>query len=161
VKLAWLLLWGGMACLMAMTADQAPLTVIAFTTAFAAVAAGVWNRGLIRPALIVAAVVIWVTGEQFGAIFTGQATDPTTGPLLILIIAAFWPLRGHDRLREPAALVRGQVLDFPERARGATRTFPAALAGAGRADLDDPAAPYRMVAAAALPIISDMLPSPP
>jgi hypothetical protein len=128
-KLPWLLLWGGMACLMAMTADQAPLTVIAFTTAFAAVAAGVWNRGLIRPALIVAAVaavVIWVTGEQFGAIFTGQATDPNTGPLLILIAAAYWPLRGHDRLREPA--------------HGSTGTFPAALARAGRADLDDPAA---------------------
>ena len=100
-KLAWLLLWGGMACLMAMTADQAPLTVIAFTAAFAAVAAGVRTRGLIRPALIVAAIaaiVIWVTGEQFGAIFTGQATDPNTGPLLILIIAAFWPLRSHDGL---------------------------------------------------------------
>ena len=58
------------------------------------VAAGVWNRGLIRPALIVAAIaagVIWVAGEQFGAIFTGQATDPNTGPLLILIAAAFWP----------------------------------------------------------------------
>jgi len=129
-KLPWLLLWAGMACLMAMTPHQAPLTVIAFTAAFAAVAAGVWNRSLIRPALIVAAiaaVVIWVAGEQFGGILTGQATDPNTGPLLFLIAAAFWPLRGHDRLGEPAALVRGNVLDFPERARGSTRTFPAAL----------------------------------
>ncbi|MGH3271143.1 MAG: hypothetical protein ACRDN1_19105, partial [Trebonia sp.] len=133
-KLPWLLLWGGMAWLMATSpAQTAPFTagvaVVAFTAAFAAVAAGVWNRGLIRPALIVAAIaaiVIWVTGEQFGAIFTGQATDPNTGPLLILIIAAYWPLRGHDRLREPAALVRGKVLDFPERALGSTRTFPAA-----------------------------------
>jgi hypothetical protein len=133
-KLPWLLLWAGMACLMAMTPHQAPLTVIAFTAAFAAVAAGVWNRSLIRPALIVAAiaaVVIWVAGEQFGALFTGQATDPNTGPLLILIAAAFWPLRGHDRLRESAALVRGNVLDFPERARGSSRTSPAALAGGG------------------------------
>jgi hypothetical protein len=40
-----------------------------------------------------------VTGEQFGAIFSGQATDPNTGPLLILIAAAFWPLRGHARLQ--------------------------------------------------------------
>ncbi|MGB6613074.1 MAG: hypothetical protein WBE95_03245 [Trebonia sp.] len=142
-KLAWLLLWGGMAWLMATSpAQTAPFTagaaVVAFTVVFAAVAAGVLIPGLTRPALAVAAVaavVIWVTGEQFGAIFTGQATDPNTGPLLILIAAAFWPLRGHDRLREPAALVRGKVLDFPERARASTRTFPAALAGAGRADL--------------------------
>jgi hypothetical protein len=73
--------------------------VIAFTAAFTAVAAGVLVPGLTRPALIVAAVVIWVTGEQFGAIFSGQATDPNTGPLLILIAAAFWPLRGHARLQ--------------------------------------------------------------
>jgi cell division protein FtsW (lipid II flippase) len=69
-KLPWLLLWSGMACLMATTPHQAPLTVIAFTTAFAAVAAGVWNRRLIRPALIVAAiaaVVIWVTGSSSAA----------------------------------------------------------------------------------------------
>jgi hypothetical protein len=55
--------------------------------------------------------------------------------IIIIIAAAFWPLRGHDRLREPAALVRGKVLDFPERARASTRTFPSALAGAGQADL--------------------------
>jgi hypothetical protein len=142
-KLPWLLLWGGMAWLMATSpAQTAPFTagaaVVAFTVVFAAVAAGVLVPGFTRPALAVAAVaavVIWVTGEQFGALFTGQATDPNTGPLLILIAAAFWPLRGHDRLREPAALVRGKVLDFPERARASTRTFPPALAGAGQADL--------------------------
>jgi hypothetical protein len=124
-KLAWLLLWGGMAWLMATAPEQAaPFTagaaVIAFTAAFAAVAAGVLVPGLTRPALATAAVVaavIWVTGEQFGGILTGQATDLNTGPLLILVAAAFWPLRG-----------------------GSTRAFPAALAGAGQADLDDPAA---------------------
>ena len=140
-KLAWLLLWTGMACAHGHDGEirRRSRPVIAFTAAFAAVAAGVLVPGLTRPALVVAAVaavVIWVTGEQFGAILTGQATDPNTGPLLILIAAAFWPLRGHDRLREPAALVRGKVLDFPERARGSTRAFPAALAGAGQADLD-------------------------
>jgi hypothetical protein len=146
-KLAWLLLWGGMAWLMVAAPEQpAPFTagaaVVAFTVAFAAVAAGVLVPGLSRPALAVAAVaavVVWATGEQFGGILTGQATDPNTGPLLVLVAAAFWPLRGHARLREPAALVRGKLLDFPERARGSTRTFPAALAGAGQANLDDAA----------------------
>jgi len=98
-KLAWLLLWAGMAFLLATApAQAAPFTdrtvVIVFTAVFAAVAAGVLIRGLTRPALVVAAIaaaVIWVTAEQFGGILTGQATDPNTGPLLILIAAAFWP----------------------------------------------------------------------
>ena len=57
-KLPWVLLWAGMACLMALTPHQAPLTVIAFTIAFAAVAAGVLIPGLTRPASAVAAVLI-------------------------------------------------------------------------------------------------------
>lgn len=117
-KLAWLLLWGGMAFLMATTGDQAAVRVIAFTVAFAAVAAGVLIRRLTRPALAiaaVAAVVIWAMGEGFGGILTGQATDPNTGPLLILIAAAFWPAppRGHGRVPRAAALVPGGLSRRP------------------------------------------------
>ncbi|MBV9013669.1 MAG: hypothetical protein JO272_16795 [Pseudonocardiales bacterium] len=41
---------------------------------------------------VVAAAVIWVVGEAFGGVFTGQGTDPNTGPLLALLAAAYWPL---------------------------------------------------------------------
>jgi hypothetical protein len=47
-----------------------------------------------RGALIAAAAValaIWVVGENFGAVFTGSATDPNSGPLLALLAAAYWP----------------------------------------------------------------------
>lgn len=43
---------------------------------------------------IVVAVVIWVFGEAFGAILAGGATDPNSGPLLILLALAYWPVRG-------------------------------------------------------------------
>jgi hypothetical protein len=36
-------------------------------------------------------VVLWVTGEDFGALLSGSATDPNTGPLLVLLALAFWP----------------------------------------------------------------------
>jgi len=39
------------------------------------------------------ATVIWVVGEGFGNVFSGSGTDPNTGPLLILMAAAFWPRR--------------------------------------------------------------------
>jgi hypothetical protein len=46
-----------------------------------------------RASVIIAAVLgaaFWVA-EDFGAIFTGQGTDPGSGLLLIVLAAAFWP----------------------------------------------------------------------
>jgi len=34
----------------------------------------------------------WAFGESFGQIFTGLATDPNTGPLLILLALTIWPV---------------------------------------------------------------------
>ncbi len=62
---------------------------------FVLIGAGVLNRRTTRPALVLTAIVAlvtWVAGENFGGIFTGTGTDPNTGPLLILLAAAFWPL---------------------------------------------------------------------
>ena len=50
----------------------------------------------VRAALVLAVVVslaIWIFGEALGALFSGQGTDVNSGPLLILIAAAYWPLR--------------------------------------------------------------------
>ncbi len=49
-----------------------------------------------RPAIALAvafSVFVWVTGENFGQLFTGFGTDPNTGPLLILLALAYWPSR--------------------------------------------------------------------
>ena len=53
-----------------------------------------------RPALtlaIMSAAAIWVLTENLGGIFTGTGTDPNTGPLLILLAAAYWPLAPQRR----------------------------------------------------------------
>ena len=42
---------------------------------------------------MVMAAAIWVTGQALGGILTGSGTDPGTGPLLILLVLAFWPAR--------------------------------------------------------------------
>jgi hypothetical protein len=39
------------------------------------------------------ALAIWVVGENFGAIFTGSATDPNSGLMLALLAVAYWPAR--------------------------------------------------------------------
>jgi hypothetical protein len=57
---------------------------------------------------VVVAALIWIFGEAFGAIMAGGATDPNSGPLLILLALAYWPLR-----------------KLPARSRSATETAAA------------------------------------
>jgi hypothetical protein len=55
-----------------------------------------------RVLLVVAIVVfvaVWVAVQDFGGILAGGATDPNSGPLVILLALAYWPLVGSD---EPA-----------------------------------------------------------
>jgi hypothetical protein len=70
---------------------------IATAVLFGLIAVAVFMpRSIRRASLIlacVAAVAIWVVGEGFGGVFSGPATDPNSGPLLILLAAAYWPLR--------------------------------------------------------------------
>jgi hypothetical protein len=62
---------------------------------FVFIAAGILFPATARPALalaMIAGLAIWVAGENFGGILTGAGTDPNSGPLLILLAAAYWPL---------------------------------------------------------------------
>jgi hypothetical protein len=114
-RLAWFVTWAVMAALMAhapfaaaaLTAPGGtPAAVITavFTAAFGFAAAGVLFRATTRAALITAAIaaaLLWAAGENYGAMFSGMATDPNSGPLLVLLALAFWPVG-----RESAASVR-------------------------------------------------------
>jgi hypothetical protein len=58
-------------------------------------ALGIFSARTTRPALVLAGLlglVFWVA-EGFGGLSTGRATDPNSGPLLILLAACFWPPR--------------------------------------------------------------------
>jgi hypothetical protein len=39
---------------------------------------------------VVASLVIWVLGENFGAVLSGSSTDPNSGPILALMALAYW-----------------------------------------------------------------------
>jgi hypothetical protein len=76
---------------------------IVLAVVFLVIAAGVFIPAAARPVLIVAAVtalVMWVVGQDFGGILTGRGTDPSSGPLLILLAAAFWPLSRRPAISE-------------------------------------------------------------
>ena len=53
---------------------------------------------------IVVFVYIWVATENFGGILAGGATDPNSGPLVILLALIYWPLTTARNAREPRAV---------------------------------------------------------
>ena len=92
------------AALTAAGGTPALVITVVFTAPFGFAAAGVLFPATTRAALITAAIaaaLLWAAGENYGAIFSGMATDPNSGPLLVLLALAFWPVR-----RESAAPVR-------------------------------------------------------
>jgi hypothetical protein len=100
---------------------------IALAAVFLVIAAGVLAPAALRPVLVLSVVValaMWAVGQDFGGMLTGQGTDPGTGPLLILLAAAFWPLAGARQAR-PA---RGST----DAASGAGAGVPRAAAAAGQ-----------------------------
>jgi hypothetical protein len=81
---------------------------IVLAVVFALIAVGVFLPQPTARTIIVIAVAmsvfIWVAGEAFGDVFSGAGTDPNTGPLLILLAAAFWPRPVPDpRVSPPAS----------------------------------------------------------
>jgi hypothetical protein len=71
---------------------------IGLAVVFVAAGLGVFWPATTRPALllsVIAAAAIWVLGENFGGIATGRGTDPSTGLVLVLLAAAYWPRHRH------------------------------------------------------------------
>jgi hypothetical protein len=74
--------------------------LIGLCAAFAGV--GVLGHRTRRTALIagiVLAAFSGIFGQDLGGLFTGQATDPGTGPLLVLFALSLWPIT--NRIAEP------------------------------------------------------------
>jgi hypothetical protein len=58
----------------------------------------------VRAMLILAvtvAALIWVA-QGLGGLFSGSGTDPQSGPLLVLLAAAYWPARHRAAAGSPA-----------------------------------------------------------
>jgi hypothetical protein len=97
----------------ALLAHRGPQASIILAVLFAIIAVGVFvpapgARAAVALSVAVSAA-IWIAGQDFGAILTGSGTDPNSGPLLILLAAAYWPAR---TARPPAAAT------MPERQAG-------------------------------------------
>lgn len=59
--------------------------------------------GIAGAIAIVLGLGVWLV-EDFGTIFTGRATDPNTGPLLVLLALAFLPPRLRGRKSSPGVV---------------------------------------------------------
>jgi hypothetical protein len=78
------------------TAHHGTEISIALAVVFALIALAIFGGvRVVRSGLVVAVILaaaIWVIGENIGEIPTGEATDPNTGVLLILLAATYWPI---------------------------------------------------------------------
>jgi hypothetical protein len=67
---------------------------VSLSIVFVMIAVSTYLRRPVANAFIVVAAavsaVIWVVGENFGALFTNGATDVNSGPLLLLLAVAYW-----------------------------------------------------------------------
>lgn len=114
------------------TADRG--TIIAIVMAVVSAAIGVmvlrdWHATAALIAGVAISLVYWAIGQGFGGILTGQATDVSTAPLVILIAALIYAHSRHrpHRSRIGAEAVRGRAI------RGSSRDVACAEgSGAGR-----------------------------
>jgi hypothetical protein len=78
-------------------AGQGLAASVALAVAFVVIAAGVLLPGSAARAVMALAVavaaLIWVVGQALGMILATGATDPNSGPLLVLLTLAYWPAR--------------------------------------------------------------------
>ena len=83
-----------------LVANQGLAASVVLAVALAVIAVGVYlPRPLARATLVLAivvALVIWVVAEALGGILAGGGTDPNSGPLLVLLALAYWPLRAES-----------------------------------------------------------------
>jgi len=79
-----------------LAAGRGVAVAVAAALMLAAVAFGVFlptrEARVVMLVAVALAVAIWVVGEDFGTLFSGSATDPNSGPLLVLLAAAYWPV---------------------------------------------------------------------
>lgn len=91
----------------ALVAGRGQLVAVAVAVVCLVVAVGVYGSPAVaRAALvlgIVTSVAIWVVTENLGALLAGGATDPSSGPLLVVLALAYWPARGAPRAAVRAA----------------------------------------------------------
>jgi hypothetical protein len=81
------------------------LTSVLLAVVLSVIAAGIYlpppGARVVAALAAGVAVIIWIVGENFGGILVGSATDPNTGPLLVLLAAAYWPRNTSGRLATP------------------------------------------------------------
>ena len=77
--------------------NQGLAASVVLAAALALIAIGVYlPRPFAQATLVLAivvALVIWVVAQALGGILAGGATDPNSGPLLVLLALAYWPAR--------------------------------------------------------------------
>jgi hypothetical protein len=86
---------------------------VGLAVALVGIAIGVYlPRPLARATLVLAilvALVIWIVAQALGGILASGATDPNSGPLLVLLALAYWPAGTMVGRRRAAAVLPAEA----------------------------------------------------
>lgn len=90
----------------AWAAHQGPLLIISLVVAETLIGVGALARRTRMLAVTLGLALtldFWVLGQHLGALYTGQATDPNSGPVLALMAVALLAGRGDLRTQDPTS----------------------------------------------------------
>ncbi len=87
------------------------LAIVCFVVAIGVILPPALTRATLALAVVVFAI-IWVATQNFGGILAGGATDPNSGPLVIVLALTYWPLT--DTRGTSSAVASGPVVAATE-----------------------------------------------
>jgi hypothetical protein len=94
----------------AILAHEGLLVALILAATFAIVAAGpsltIFAARVALTLAIAVVALVWIVGQNFGQLLTGNATDPNSGPLLALLIMMYWPQSQRASLPGPKGRLR-------------------------------------------------------
>jgi hypothetical protein len=87
VRVGWSAMWQGCAVLWLLPANAGPgaLGLAAVSAAIGISALYRWHTKFFLALAIAVSACYWTVGQDFGGVFTGQATDPGTAPVVVLV----------------------------------------------------------------------------
>lgn len=94
-----------------LSAGRGTLVALSMAVVQAWVGAAILRPNLCRIALrvgIAISLIYWIAGQNFGGLFTGNATDPNLGPVMVLFALVLWPIADKGSTPTPVGQISKQ-----------------------------------------------------
>lgn len=77
-----------------------------------------WHTRLFLALAIVVSIAYWIVGQGFGGVFTGQATDPGSAPVMVVVASVLLAQARRPQLTRPVAEAPSSRLSWSPKGKG-------------------------------------------